>query len=228
MRVLVIAPHMDDEVLGAGGAILRHRDRGDDVSVVIAANRAYDHRYDDTAIAAEKENALAAAKILGYGTPRFLDLPDERLDHGLQEVIIPLEEVVQEIKPDMVYTCFPGDLNQDHRPVFEASMICCRVTSEHSPDWILCYEVPSSTDMAPPFLERAFVPNCYRDIGPYLDGKIEAMAAYRRESREYPHSRSPEGVRILAQKRGIEAGLEAAEAFTLIRGRFGSDRADWP
>lgn len=215
--VLVIAAHMDDEVLGPGGTIARHVDQGDEVVVCVVCKRAYDHKFDPKLIAEEKASTERAREILGYGETRFLDLRDELLDERLLDVIIPLEECVMEVKPDLVYTHHRGDSNQDHRAVFQASMIACRVLAGHRVERLVCYEVPSSTDMAPPFAEYAFQPNFYVDISGAVNRKVEALRAYMRELREFPHPRSARGIEVFAAKRGMEIGFQAAEAFNVIR-----------
>jgi len=216
-KILVIAAHMDDEILGMGGTIARHVTAGDDVTVCIACKRAYNHQFDPQVVQEEKDAAIRAAKVLGYEDVRFLDLRDELLDDRLLDVIVPLEQCVSEVMPAVVYTHHRGDSNQDHRAVFQASFIACRALSRHKVPRILAYEVPSSTDIAPPFPEYAFQPNFYVNITAYLERKIEALKMYSRELREFPHPRSAQGIEVLAHKRGMEVGFRAAEAFVLIR-----------
>lgn len=220
MRVLVIAPHMDDEVLGPGGAIVRHIERKDRVAVVIAANRAYNHRYDPVAIRQEEECARRAQKVLGYQDLTFLRLPDEKLDQGqgLLNLILPLEKAVRAVKPDLVYLPYRADLNQDHRAVYEAGIIACRPLTVARPSRLVCYEVPSSTDQRPSLNGDHFPPNWYLPLsGVHIKKKAEALKCYKRELRKFPHPRSAEGVKLLAAKRGTEIGATAAEAFLLIR-----------
>lgn len=221
MKVLVISAHMDDEILGMGGTIAKHVRAGDTVAVCIACKRAYNHRFDPKVIQGEKAAARRAAQILGYHEILFLDLRDELLDERLLDIVVPLEEIVLKVRPDMVYTHHRGDSNQDHRAVFGATMIACRTISQHKVPRLLSYEVPSSTEQAPPFIEYAFQPNFYVDISGLLDSKIQAMKAYTRELREFPHPRSAKGIEVLAQKRGMEIGFQAAEAFMVIRDQWG-------
>ncbi len=217
MKVLVIAAHMDDEVLGVGGTIAKHLAAGDTVSVCIACKRAYQHRFDPGAVEQEKEAARRAAEILGYRDLRFLDLRDELLDERLLDVIVPLEACIEETRPSVVYTHHWGDVNQDHRAVFSATMVACRAIAQPKVARVLCYEVLSSTDQAPPVPGSAFQPTVYVDISPFLSKKVEAMKAYRRELREFPHPRSLKGIEVLAQKRAMEIGHQASEAFVLVR-----------
>ena len=220
MKVLVIAAHMDDEVLGVGGTMAKHVASGDEVTVCVVCMRAYDHKFDPEVQRQEKAAARRATEILGYSEIEFLDLRDELLDERLLDTIVPLEECVNRVRPDIVYTHHRGDSNQDHRAVFQATLIACRPISSHKIRRLLCYEVPSSTDIAPPLPEYAFQPNYWVDVSLQLEKKIGAMRAYVREMKEFPHPRSAKGIEVLAQKRGMEIGMKAAEAFMSIRDQW--------
>ena len=217
MKVLIIAPHMDDEVLGCGGTIARHVDQGDQVTICVVAHRVYDHRFDAASQDEEMAACLSAQEVLGYQNLRFLDLPDERLDEGVQRIIVPLEKVVGEADAEIVYVNHRGDVNQDHQAVFRASMVACRAYSDARPRRLCSYEVPSSTEQMPGIAESAFVPNHYIDVSASLERKVEALMCYKREVRPFPHPRSPEALRALAAKRGSEVGAPAAEAFIILR-----------
>jgi LmbE family N-acetylglucosaminyl deacetylase len=220
MKVLIISAHMDDETLGVGGTIARHVRAGHSVTVCIVCKRAYDHKFDSSIVQREKDACARAAHVLGYSDLRFLDLRDELLDERLLDIIVPLEDQILSVKPSIVYTNHRGDSNQDHRAVFQASMIACRVLSRHKVPRLLTYEVPSSTDIAPPFPEYAFQPNYYVNIETFLDKKIFALKEYERELKEFPHPRSAHGIEIIAKKRGMEAGFHAAEAFMIVRDQW--------
>ncbi len=217
MRVLVVAPHMDDEVLGCGGTIVRHVLNADRVAVCVVANRAYDHTYDDAKIAREKDACRAAKAVLGYDELTFLDLPDERLDDRQIDIIVPIEKVVQATRPDVVYVPHRGDLNQDHRAVFEAARVACRPHAAHAIRSVRVFEVPSSTDQVTGVSEWPFAPTLYVDITGVLEKKIAAMRSYEAESRPFPNPRSPQGLTAYAQKRGMETAVPAAEAFMVLR-----------
>lgn len=203
-RLLVIAPHADDEVLGCGGVIQHHNSLGDQVFVNIVSNRIIDHEIDAEYIEATKNSASAVAEILGIKKLFFSDLIDERLDSKLIDVIVPIENVVQEIEPHIVFVPNGDDTDQDHRAVAAACRVACR-----SVNTIFTYEVPGPT--------HYFEPNFYFDIEQYIDLKIQAMDLYDGEWRPYPHPRSPEGLRIHSQARGLESNLRFAEAYKLTR-----------
>ena len=222
-EVLVVAPHMDDEVLGCGGVICRHKESGDTVSVVFVAHRVYDHRFDEERNRFEQACALKAKEVLGYDTAIFLDLPDERLDRALQEMIVPLERVVAELRPHTIYLPFRGDNNQDHRAVFDAARVAVRPAATPFVNNIYMYEVPSSTDQSPPMVETAFMPNFYVETVACFERKLKALTCYTTEMRSFPHPRSEEGLSVLARKRGMEIGFDFAEAFVVLRQKWGAE-----
>lgn len=219
-KVLIIAPHMDDEVLGCAGAILKHKDNHDNVALIFVAHRIYEHKYDKVASTIEKTHALKAKRILGYDEEVFLDLKDERLDASIQDIVIPIEKHIKKIRPSLVYLPFRNDNNQDHRAVFDACRVVFRPIAVPFVKKIFMYEVPSSTDQSPPLSENAFLPNFYIDITKYINKKIKAYRCYKTEKRDYPHPRSEEALKVLAKKRGTEIGFEFAEAFTVLRERW--------
>lgn len=220
-KVLVIAPHMDDEVLGCAGAILRHVKEKDEVSVCFVACRIYNHAYNREKNAVQRRHAQRAKEVLRYQGQVFFELPDERLDVSLQDIIVLLEKYVQQIKPEVVYLPFRGDNNQDHRSVFDAARVIFRPAASRFVKGIYMYEVPSSTDQSPPLVESAFMPNYYINITKFIDKKIKAFRCYQTEKRDYPHPRSEQALRVLAQKRGTEIGFEYSEAFMMLRNKWG-------
>jgi LmbE family N-acetylglucosaminyl deacetylase len=219
-KVLVIAPHMDDEVIGCGATIARHVKAGDHVAVCCVANRAYGHEYVAEYIEREKGCCEKAREILGYQQFYLLDLPDEKLDNLQVDIIKKLEDVYLGEKPDVVYIPHRGDFNQDHAPVFTAARTVLRPNSSHHASEIYVYENPSGNDYICNVAEFIFRPSHYVNVSDELETKIAAMACYETESREYPHPRSPEGLRINAQKRGMDVNMNAAEAFMVMRSEW--------
>jgi len=211
---------MDDEVIGCGGTIARHVRVGHEVYVCFIAHRIYERKYDKIRNQKEVEHALDAKKTLGYKEAEFFSLNDERLDFCIQDIIIPLEDSISKIKPDIVYSSFYGDNHQDHRAVFQAVRVAIRPSAKVTPRRWLLYETPSSTDQSPPIMESAFMPNHYVDVTEYIDKKVKAYNCYETEKRNYPHSRSEEALKIIAQKRGIEIGFKYAEAFMVMRDKW--------
>lgn len=215
-RILVVAAHPDDEVIGCGGTIFRHTSAGDRVHVVILTEGATAQYPDDPSMVARKQQeARAAAGVLGVSAVRFVGLPDMRLDTlpGM-EIARPIEEEVRQLGPEIVYTHHAGDINEDHRRVALATLVATRPLPGSTVRAVYACEVPSASEWG----GAPFHPNSYRRIdGEPLERKVEALRAYGSEVRESPHPRSLEAVRSRAAARGAEAGLRAAEAFILLR-----------
>lgn len=218
-KILVIAAHPDDEVLGLGGTIARHTQQQNQVSVLFLTD-GVTARHNVTE--PQKAAARKACKILGVEDVYFANLPDQHLDSlALIDIIKPIANLIKELCPEIVYTHHRGDANQDHRRIFEATLVAVRPFDGNPVSQVLCYEVGSSTEWGPPFTEWSFCPNIYVDISTTLEAKMDAVEAYRdtfqSELKPFPHPRSPEAVRIYAQHRGVNVGMQAAEAFVLVR-----------
>lgn len=219
MRVLVIGAHPDDEVLGCGGTISRHVAQGDEVFVVIMA-WGLASRYDASMLEVQRTNAQKASDILGVKETRFLGIGglDKRFDEfPFYDIIRPLEDAINDYRPDVLYTHHRGDANTDHQVTFKATVSAARTINPFVVKRFLCYETLSSTDQGPPFVEYQFIPNIFIDIEQYLDRKIEAMQCYTSEVKPYPHPRSVESIRFQAKVWGHRAACNAAEAFILVR-----------
>ena len=223
-RVLVVAAHPDDEVLGCGGTIARHADAGDQVQVLIVAEGATSRQNQRDPIQARDElSALAQASqtaglILGAAGVELLDLPDNRLDSlDRLDLIKRIEVIIRRHQPQVVYVHHIGDVNVDHRRLHEAVVTACRPTPGHPVRRLLSFEVASSTEWQPPGSASVFQPNWFVDISDQWQRKREALEAYASEMRPSPHARSLEAVEHLARWRGAQVGVEAAEAFFLLR-----------
>jgi LmbE family N-acetylglucosaminyl deacetylase len=217
MKVLIIAPHPDDEILGCGGTIAKHVSGGDKVYLCIVT-KAYPPEWAEQEIQERREEVLRVNKIIGVKKTDFLDFPTVKLDTIPQkELADSISRVVNEIKPEVVYIPHRGDANKDHRLVFEAAMVVTRPKPTLGIRKVLCYEVLSETEWAAPFVDSAFVPNVFVNISETLETKLKAMSEYKSELKEFPHPRSLEAISVLAKMRGATVGVEAAEAFVLVR-----------
>jgi LmbE family N-acetylglucosaminyl deacetylase len=223
MRVLVIAAHPDDEVLGCGGTILRHSKEGEEVYITILGE-GITSRYRQRELAdkslthALRANCKKVAKCLGIKDLIFYSLPDNRFDSvPLLDVIKIVEEVVERFQPNIIYTHHGGDLNIDHAIVHRAVLTAVRPTVSPTVRDIFLFEVASSTEWAFQQFTPVFRPNVFVDISRNVVGKITAMALYESEERCFPHPRSAEALRSQARRWGAVAGLEYAEAFELVR-----------
>ncbi|KYK25261.1 GlcNAc-PI de-N-acetylase [Euryarchaeota archaeon SM23-78] len=218
-RILVVSAHPDDEVLGVGGTIRKKVNQGNEAYCIIAAEGITSRNTKESAKELKKlhEQTLKASKIIGYKKVFFLNLPDNRMDSiNLLDIIKKIEEIIEKIKPQIVYTHDLSDLNIDHRICFKAVMVATRPTNGCCVNEIYTFETLSSTEWQAK-TNKIFQPNTYEDISNEIESKINALKEYKGEIRNYPHPRSERGVRILAKYRGLESGLENAEAFCLIR-----------
>jgi N-acetylglucosamine malate deacetylase 1 len=219
MQVLILSVHPDDETLGCGGTILRHRERGDELHWLVAT-QATEPQW--TAAVIERKAAEVAAVARAYGVRQVykLGLPTARLDTLPQgEMIGAIRGVVDEARPEVVYLVHHGDVHTDHHAFFTATLSVLKSFSMRKSGVrrILSYETLSSTEAAAPLPYRAFMPNVYHEITPYLDRKVEIMNLYASEAHPDPMPRGPSAIRALARLRGAAIGVEYAEAFMLIR-----------
>ena len=217
MRILVVAPHMDDEVLGCGGIMAKYAKEGHEVYVAVVTNGQpplFTREEDDI----DKTNCLEAHKLLGVKKTFFLDLPAAMLDtmpkYKLNGAI---NKVVQKLVPDELYIPHKGDMHFDHKMINEACMVAVRPRSEEAVKRVYVYETLSETEWDVPSADNYFMPNVFVDISDYIDLKIEAMAKFSQQIIEYPSPRSKEGIRSLALNRGMTVYKKYAESFMLIR-----------
>ncbi len=211
-RILVIAAHPDDELLGLGGTLRRHVLAGDTVHSVVMCE-GVTMRYQGQNVPQEAHGKKVAG-ILGVASLDMLGFPDQRLDTlSLVDVITPIEERMRRHRPQIVYTHFGGDLNRDHQLVFEAVLVACRPV-EPTLEALYCFETPSATEWNAPM---QFSPNYFVDVSDTLDDKLKAFACYESEVCAYPHPRSLESLRHRAHYWGNLVGMDAAEAFVCRR-----------
>lgn len=220
--VLILAAHPDDEVLGCGGTIAKLASQGVIVNVAFMADGVLSRDGNTVELQEELRARRTAAQkakdILGVQSISFADFADNRMDAvDLLDIIKIVEGLIDQYKPDTVFTHHAGDLNVDHRRVHEAVATACRPQRGHPVKRLLCFEVPSSTEWQLPGSAPAFEPNWFVDISNSLDKKLAALDAYVAEQHEWPHPRSRQGIEHLAGWRGATVGVEAAEAFVLGR-----------
>lgn len=222
MKVLVIAAHPDDEVYGMGGTMAKLAARGHEVHVLIVTDGCtaqYAGRPDMPEIIEKKHaEALEANRLLGVKEVRFGTFPDMRLDTVPHvEVNRLIEEAVDAVQPEAVYTHFYGDVNLDHQMVYRSTLVAARPAVGQCVKELYCYSVPSSTEWSPQLARTAFLPNAMVDITGFEEKKEQALLAYRTEIREYPHPRSARYVRETDRACGLQWGMGPSEAFVILR-----------
>ena len=232
MNILIIAAHPDDEVLGMGGTIAKHTSQHDTVSIIYMATGITGRRelleseYEiknipkkiqedwQQEIGKLRQDANKSARLLKVKNVKFFDFPDNEMDGiHLLKVVKVIEKEIKSAKPDRIYTNHYGDLNVDHKVVYNATLVACRPTNFPVKE-ILSFEVLSSTEWSYPY---NFNPNHFINIEKYLGKKIKAMELFVNEIRKFPHPRSSENIKHVARRWGSVSGFNAAEAFELIR-----------
>jgi len=219
VRILAISAHPDDETLGCGGTLLKHRAAGDDLFGLIVTQT---HEPQWSAETIEHKATEIEQVVEAYGMKECFELgfPSTRLEmipHA--DLIEQIREVISKIKPEVVYLVHGGDVHTDHHAVFTATMSVLKPSyMKHlGVRRVLCYETLSSTEAAPAQLDRAFMPNVFSNIASFIKRKIEIMELYRTEAQADPLPRGSSAIRALACYRGATIGVKHAEAFMLIR-----------
>lgn len=223
-KVLVVAAHPDDEVLGCGATIMKHVANGDMVHILIMAEgltsrdftRNADIRVDE--LSELHATSKRVAEFMGVTRLVMHNFPDNRMDSvNLLDVVKKIEIEVDEYRPDIVYTHHVGDVNVDHKVTHDAVVTACRSLPNSSVREILFFETLSSTEWQMMTADKIFQPNIYVDITDFMDKKKQVLEFYESEMRKYPHPRSYKGVELLAQYRGLTVGMYYAESFMLGR-----------
>jgi len=218
-KILVVAAHPDDEVLGIGGTVIKHTEDKDNVSCVILGQGMLSRDKENQTLELDtlQKDAKRSGKILGFDAMYFSVFPDNTFDTvSILSITKEMEKYLELIRPDIIYTHHPYDLNIDHQRTFQAVLTACRPCNKFCPKKIYTFETLSSTEWQNKDYQ-IFAPNVYINIEEVIEKKIIALQCYTSEIRDYPHPRSVEGVRLLAQYRGLEVNLKYAEALKLVR-----------
>ena len=219
MNILVISAHPDDETLGCGGTLLKHKADGDKLFWLIVTT-AHVPQWSQDSIADKATEVRNVANA--YGVERYfhLEFPTTELETiPLSLLIEKIREVIVETIPEVVYLVHEGDVHSDHRIVYSATMSVLKsfYMGELSVSRVLSYETLSSTEAAPQTLNRLFIPTVFSDITRHMERKLEIMDLYRTEIQSAPFPRSARAIKSLAGYRGSTFGVDYAEAFMLIR-----------
>jgi len=217
-KVLVIAPHPDDETLGCGGAILSHKTKGDEINWLIVTAITEDIGYAPEKIIERSLEIQKVSKAYGFSSVHQCGFPTTRLDTiPTFDIIKKFRDIFYEVKPNIAYLPFGGDVHTDHHIVFDAVSSCLKWFRHPSVKRALAYETLSETDIAINPSGNCFRPNVFIDIASYLETKIDIMKIYSDELGDFPFPRSEEAILALASLRGATSGFKAAEAFMLLK-----------
>jgi N-acetylglucosamine malate deacetylase 1 len=216
-RVMVVAPHPDDETLGVGGTIAKYSAQGADIFVLIASGHLppiYSRKdYDKTV-----NEAKSAFKLLGVSQSEFLEMPATMIDNKpLHKVNRRISKIINDFRPHIVFCPYP-DRHIDHRLIFDSVMVATRpVGVSRDIEILAAYETLSETHWNAPHIEPNFTPNWVVDITEQIGKKLDALSCYNSQISDFPGPRSIEAVEALAKFRGTQAGFGYGEGFHVIR-----------
>ncbi len=219
--VMAVAVHPDDETLGCGGTLLKHRQQGDDVHWLIATEMNTGAGYNEEQIAARDAEIEQVAAAYQFSEVHRLGLPVAKVDTlPLADVVGKLSALLARVKPDILYLPFKSDVHSDHRILFDCLYSCSKSFRVPFLKRVLMMETISETEFAPPFAENAFMPNSFVDISDHLEKKLNIFSLYKSEVGRHPFPRSLENLRALALYRGAMAQCHYAESFVLLKERW--------
>ena len=228
-RILVVAAHPDDEILGVGATMARLvHEFESTIHVVIlgegltSRTEVRDTNHYETELEEHQKDIVKAQKKIGYHSLKTYPLPDNRFDQlDLLDVVKVVESEIRSFSPDIIFTHHGGDTNVDHRVTFNAVITACRPLPGQKLQAILSFEVPSSTEYQAFNAPMPFLPNFFIAFNDqHLKRKLDAMECYQYEKREFPHPRSGQALETIARRWGVNCGHQAAEAFVLVRSIF--------
>lgn len=218
MNVIVISAHPDDEVLGCGGTLLKHKNQGDKIDWLITTSVYTEQGFSEERVRSRSIEIDEVKTSLGISEVYQLGFPTMSLtDESLIKMIPMVSEVFNKSKPEVIYVLNRSDAHSDHLITFKAIMACTKSFRYPFIKKVLMYECISETEFGPSLPENIFIPNYFVDISEYLDAKIKAMEIYASELGKHPFPRSKKNIEALATFRGASVGVDYAEAFQLLK-----------
>ena len=212
-KIIVVAPHPDDETLGCGGALLRHKAEGDEIHWLIATEME-----ESQSIKQRNTEINKIKNLYDFDSINRLGLSTTKVDkYNVSELVLKISYIFNKVKPNIVYLPFKGDVHSDHKYIFDAAYSCTKSFRYPFIKKIYMMEILSETEFSANVNEGCFTPNVFVDISKYMDKKIEIMSVYKSEIGEHPFPRSERGIKALATYRGMVAGCEYAESFMLLK-----------
>lgn len=216
-KVLVIAPHPDDETLGCGGTLLKHRANGDQIYWLMVTNVDEKNGWTKERVESRQKEIEMVSQMYGFTKTFKLDFPTTKLDIiPISDIIGEILRVINEIKPEIIYLPNRSDVHTDHQIVFNAAYSCTKNFRFPFIEEILIYETISETEFGAALNENAFIPNVFNDISDYFERKMEIFNVYESEIMSSPLPRSINSIESFNRHRGSRIGKKYAEAFSLL------------
>ena len=217
-RILVVATHPDDETLGCGGTLLKHKANGDEIHWLIATDIKESEGYGISTIKKRNKEITKIEDLYGFTSVNKLDLSTTKVDtYSMSVLVSKISSVIDRIKPDIIYLPFKGDVHSDHKYIFDAAYSCTKIFRHPFIKKLYMMETLSETEFSLSTKEDSFVPNVFVDISEFMDKKIELMNIYESEIGKHPFPRSERNMRALATYRGAASGCDYAESFMLLK-----------
>jgi LmbE family N-acetylglucosaminyl deacetylase len=225
-RIMIVVAHPDDELLGLGATFHKLINECNIKTHVVILGEGITSRSEtrdvkvwENELAIHRDNIKKAQLAIGYHSTSIYDFPDNRFDSvALLDIVKVVEKEKKQFGPDVIFTHHGGDVNIDHQRTFESIITACRPMQDEKVKTIITFETPSGTEWRSPTDPRHFLPNLFFSVAEAdVDAKIKGMESYEFERRIYPHPRSPEALKIQAQRWGVVIGSNFAEAFCLVR-----------
>ena len=213
-KVLIIAVHPDDETLGCGGTLLKHKANGDEIYWLICTTIDKSHHYYEV----REQEIEEVSNLYNFDSVHNLRLKTMQVDeYTVSELVGKISQVIKEVQPNIIYLPFKGDVHSDHRKIFEASYSCTKSFRYPFIKKIYMIETLSETEFAPSTKVDSFIPNSFVDISEYMDKKLDIMKVYESEIAPHPFPRSIKNIKALATLRGATCGCEYTESFVLLK-----------
>lgn len=217
-KVLVLAVHPDDETLGCGGTLLKHKSSNDEIHWLIATNITEKDGFDKEVIRRREEEISIVNEMYQFKSVHNIGLSTMKVDEcTMSHLIQKISKVISTVEPNIIYLPFKGDVHSDHRKIFEAAYSCTKSFRYPFIKKILMMETLSETEFAPSTKEDSFIPNTFIDISDYIEKKLQIMMVYESEVGQHPFPRSIRNIKALATVRGATSNSEYAESFMLLK-----------
>ncbi len=213
-KILVVAVHPDDETLGCGGTLLKHKAKGDKVHWLICTNLNKKHSYYDN----RELEIQKVSKLFNFDSVHQLQFETTKIDqYCMSQIIDEISKIIRKLKPNIIYLPFKEDIHTDHKKIFEAAYSCTKSFRFKYINKIYMMETLSETEFSPSTKESTFIPNTFVDISKYMIKKVQIMKIYKSEIGNHPFPRSETSIKALASFRGSSSGCKFAESFVLLK-----------